>query len=223
MKWIIHFSLFTSLISSLSLIAQNSNRIGVFMGPQLNFPNPAFPNPAKPYDLGLRFSAGVFHEWAPNPHVAITSEINYSGFGIREKITIDPGGNALPPGSYTNIQNLNYLQIPFGFKLRTDSYWINAWLAPEMYAAILVTARSQISSNDVQFFSNSNNIIESFSPVDLGIRATIGIDFTPIPEHAFTVGFRFIQGLHEINRGSELRNRAISLFAGYTYKWKANK
>jgi hypothetical protein len=198
-----------------SLNAQVKNRLGIILGPQVSIPHYEF-NPVTTYDLGLRFTAGVFYDVSIGDYFSIVTEVAYSGLGTRERFNflID----VEEPNRYTYVQNLNYLQLPVTLKARTGGYGIQGWVEGGGYIAVLLTANGRILGGDGLFQGLPVNTIEGFRQFDFGLRAGLGVDITPVPEHTFTLGMRFLQGFHDVNAEEGLRNRAISLTAGYIYK-----
>jgi len=209
------FVLFLTVCFLPVLNAQVKNRLGIILGPQVSIPQYAF-NPVTTYDLGLRFTAGVFYDMSIGDYFSIVTEVNYSGLGTRERLDFVSDG--IFGSRYTYVQNLNYLQVPVTLKARTGGYGVQGWIEGGGYAAVLLTANGRILGGDGAFQGQPVNIIEGFRAFDFGLRAGIGLDISPVPAHTFTLGLRFLQGLYDIDTNEELRNRAVSLTAGYIYK-----
>lgn len=189
---------------------QVSNRVGFFLGPQVLIPGAN--DIGTRYEPGFRFTAGIYHEVAIGRYFSIVSEVNYSGLGTSNEYEIKPLGTT------EFNQMLNYMQIPVLFRLRTGGDLLSTFVETGPYVGLLLTAKSRLRDESGVIPEVVTDIRDNFETFDWGIKAGIGFDFQPLPQHIFTLGIRFSQGLYDVQLATGLQNRSIGLHAGYVFR-----
>lgn len=198
-----------------SVNGQISNRVGFYLGPQVILPSAE--NNGIRYDAGLRFVLGVYHEVALGKHFSIVSEINYSGLGTRSDLVL-LNNSGMPIGTAAYSQNLNYGQVPVLFRLRSGGDWLSAHVEAGPYVGVLLTAKGRLTDDSGVLPDEVTDIRENFESFDWGLKAGVGLDFQPVPQHIFTLGVRFTQGFYPVQAATGLQNRAIALQLGYVFR-----
>jgi Outer membrane protein beta-barrel domain len=114
--------------------------------------------------------------------------------------------------SVTNTANYNlsiqYLQIPFALKLRSDNKnKLAFWGSFGGFLAVPLKARAKVATNFAvnnvaNFNTDNDNAISNVQPINIGMQIGAGVEFAVTPKNTLVAGLIFNNGFIDVTKNS---------------------
>ena len=197
------------LVASFKLSAQDSKfHLGIRFAPNIAFTRveDVKSSDGISYETegaGVRYSAGLTGEYFIGKTFAVYSGIWYNVQKAGVKVSDESG---TPKISGTSIHNLQYVQVPVGFKLVTDEVGTDL----KLYFVVAGTLGLKINEKEKEWNTNEIKVGESelkyrkpgagngYTYFDAGLLLTAGIEYKLSESNSLFVGLSYNRGLTEI-------------------------
>lgn len=207
------------LVLTFNLDAQEV-RYSVITGPSLSWMSANF-NKINGSGVKLAIKAHVQAEYWITERYALTGGI---GFSLSQGGSLEylEGGNfwksaklsdisyhSLPDNSVLGY-SMNYLEFPFGFKLRTREFGKYRFYiqAPELAISLRTKARGSIEATGLEF-TEDEDIRDVISFLSIFYGFGIGTEYTVSPDITLIGGLRFFQSLTDLTDDSGSYNSGV--------------
>jgi Outer membrane protein beta-barrel domain len=222
MKKIVNTLLFVSIFICATAQKRDSKlRIGFKLDPNIAWMNND-ENGITSGGNGLGLSYGFMVDYNFGGNYYFSSGISIANVGTKLAYT----GNQWPnkqvglvfadTGLATNVatykMNIQYLEIPFALKLKTNnSSKLNYWGSFGGFVSFPIKARTDISTNfkvgGIANFSEENhNFIGDIQPINLGMQVGVGVEYEISESNTLQAGLIFNNGLLDATRNVKFGN-----------------
>jgi hypothetical protein len=222
MKRIIVATVFV-LVATLAFTQKSSKnlRIGFMLEPNIAWFHPVENGvQSDGAKVGINYGLMLDYEFAENYIFSTGLKVEHVGGKLSYTANSNKTGyitpdvmNPPPTIAPTNTANYNigiqYIQIPFAIKLKTDNRGtMNYWGSFGGFISVPVKARADVQTNfavgGVTNYSKDNdNVIGLVQPISVGMQIGAGVEIPFADKNSFVVGLTFNNGFIDVTRNSK--------------------